>query len=114
MITKLAIRSRKLFKNILTTEPINTAELKLKFGWFEKLLDSFLKKEQLFKQNPKMLHGNTSASLMNLLAAYDTVSFMLNVLPQNIMIEAIKPVQDHLIKLLQFAFIEVILLLLNN
>ncbi|XP_025202207.1 transcription-associated protein 1-like [Melanaphis sacchari] len=106
LITKLAIRSRKLFKNIISTEPINITELKLKFGWFEKLLESFLKKEQLFKQNPKMLHGNSSASLMNLLAAYDTVSFMLNVLPQNIMIEALKPVQDHLIKLLQFAFIE--------
>jgi len=114
LISKLAIRSRKLFKNILNTEPIDTTQLQLKFGWFEKLCDSFLKKEQLFKQNPKSIHGNSSASLMNLLAAFETISFLLSVLPQHTMIEAIKPVEDHLIKFLQFAFIEVILLLLNN
>ncbi|XP_029341770.1 transformation/transcription domain-associated protein isoform X2 [Acyrthosiphon pisum] len=106
LISKLAIRSRKLFKNILNTEPIDTTQLQLKFGWFEKLCDSFLKKEQLFKQNPKSIHGNSSASLMNLLAAFETISFLLNVLPQHTMIEAIKPVEDHLIKFLQFAFIE--------
>lgn len=106
LISKLAIRSRKLFKNILNTEPIDTMKLQLKFGWFEKLCDSFLKKEQLFKQNPKSIHGNSTASLMNLLAAFETISFLLSVLPQSTMIEAIRPVEDHLIKFLQFAFIE--------
>lgn len=108
LISKLAIRSRKLFKNILSTEEIDTKQVKLKFGWFEKLFDSFLRKEQLFKQNHKLLHGNSSASLMNLLATFETVSFMLMVLPQNVMIEAMKPVQDHLINFLNFSFNEVI------
>jgi len=89
-------------------------KLQLKYGWFEKLCDSFLKKEQLFKQNPRSIHGNSTASLMNLLAAFETISLLLSVLPQDTIIEAIKPVEDHLIKFIQFAFIEVILLLLNN
>lgn len=82
--------------------------MKLKFGWIEKLLDTFLKKENLIKQNPNA-HGNTNASVMNLLTTFDIISFMLNVLSQKLMLEAIIPLQDHLIKFLQLAFNEVIL-----
>lgn len=83
-------------------------EVKLKFGWIEKLLDTFLKKESLVKQNSNVL-GNTNASLMNLLTTFDIVSFMLNVLSQKLMLEAIKPLQEHLIQFLQLAFNKVIL-----
>lgn len=81
-------------------------EVKLKFGWIEKLLDNFLKKESLIKQNPNM-YGNTNASLMNLVTTFDLISFMLNVLSPKLMLEAIKPLQDHLITFLQLAFNEV-------
>lgn len=101
------MRSATLFKNILTTEAIDTKEVKLKFGWIEKLLDTFLKKENIIKENPNA-HGNTNASVMNLLTTFDIISFMLNVLSQNLMLEAIKPIQDHLMKFLQLAFDEVI------
>lgn len=101
------MRSATLFKNILTTEVIDTKEVKLKFGWIEKLLDTFLKKENIIKENPNA-HGNTNASVMNLLTTFDIISFMLNVLSQNLMLEAIKPIQDHLMKFLQLAFDEVI------
>lgn len=107
-ISKLAMRSAALFKTILSTEPIDTMEVKLKFGWIEKLLDTFLKKENLVKQNSNVL-GNTNASVMNLLTTFDIVSFMLNVLSQTLMLEAIKPLQEHLIKFLQLAFNKVIL-----
>lgn len=106
-ISKLAMRSATLFKNILTTEAINTMEVKLKFGWIEKLLDTFLKKENIIKQNPNA-HGNTTASVMNLMTTFDIMSFMLNVLSQKLMLEAIKPLQDHIMKFLQLAFNEVI------
>lgn len=101
------MRSATLFKNILTTESIETKEVKLKFGWIEKLLDTFLKKENIIKENPNA-HGNTNASVMNLITTFDIISFMLNVLSQNLMLEAIKPIQDHLMKFLQLAFDEVI------
>lgn len=101
------MRSATLFKNILTTESIDTKEVKLKFGWIEKLLDTFLKKENIIKENPNA-HGNTNASVMNLITTFDIISFMLNVLSQNLMLEAIKPIQDHLMKFLQLAFDEVI------
>lgn len=107
------MRSATLFKNILSTEPIDTKEVKLKFGWIEKLLDTFLKKENIIKQNP-YAHGNTNASLMNLLTTYDIMSFMLNVLSQKSMLEALKPLQEHLMKFLQLAFDEVILLVLRK
>lgn len=101
------MRSATLFKTILSTEPIDTMEVKLKFGWIEKLLDTFLKKENLVKLNPNA-HGNTNASVMNLLTTFDIISFMLNVLSQELMLDAIKPLQDHLMKFLQLAFNEVI------
>lgn len=103
----MAVCSAKLFKNILTIEPIDTLEVKLKFGWIEKLLDTFLKKENIVKQNPNA-HGNTNASVMNLLTTFDILSFMLNVLSQKLMLEAIKPLQDLLIRFLQLAYNEVI------
>jgi len=105
------MRSALLFKNILSTEAIDCMEVKLKFGWIEKLLDTFLKKENIIKQNPNV-HGNTNASVMNLLTTFDIISFMFKVLCQKLMLEAIKPLQDHFIKFLQLAFNEVILSIL--
>jgi hypothetical protein len=103
----LASRSATLFKTILSTEPIDTIEVKLKFGWVEKLLDTFIKKEKLVKQNPNA-HGNTNASVMNVLTTFDLISFMLNVLSPKLMLEAIKPLQDLLIQFLQLSLNEVI------
>lgn len=106
-ISLLAERSTLLFKTILNTEPIECQEVKLKFGWIDKLLDTFLKKENLIIDDPNA-QGNTNASLMNLLTTFDLMSFMLNYLSQKLMLEAIKPLQDHLIKFLQLAFEKVI------
>lgn len=88
-------------------------KVKLKFGWIEKILDTFLKKESLVKQNSIVL-GNTNASVMNVSTAFDILSFMINVLSQTLMLEAIKPLQEHLIKFLQLAFNKVILLTSNS
>lgn len=96
-----------MFKTILSTEPIDTMEVKLKFGWVEKLLDTFIKKEKLVKQNPNAF-GNTNASLMNILTTFDLISFMLNVLSPKLMLDAIKPLQDLLIQFLQLSLNEVI------
>lgn len=104
----MATRSATLFKTILSTEPIDTMEVKLKFGWVEKLLDTFLKKEKLVKQNPNAL-GNTNASVMNVSTTFDLISFMLNVLSPKLMLDAIKPLQDLLIQFLQLSLSEVIL-----
>lgn len=103
----MATRSATLFKTILSTENIDTMEVKLKFGWVEKLFDTFVKKEKLVKQNPNAL-GNTNASLMNVLTTFDLISFMLNVLSPNLMLDAIKPLQDLLIEFLQLSLNEVI------
>lgn len=108
----MAVCSAKLFKNILSTEPIERSQVKLKFGWIEKLLDNFLKKENIVKQNPNA-HGNTNASVMNLLTTFDILAFMLNVLSETVMLEAIKPLQDLLVKFLQLAFNEVIFVSLS-
>lgn len=109
----MAICSAKLFKTILATEPIERSQVKLKFAWIEKLLDNFLKKENIVKQNPNA-HGNTNASVMNLLTTFDILAFMLNVLSEELMLEAIKPLQNILVKFLQIAFNEVIFVTMTD
>ncbi|XP_050530942.1 transcription-associated protein 1-like isoform X2 [Daktulosphaira vitifoliae] len=104
-ISQLAARSVKLFKNILSNEAINLHEVTLKFGWIEKLLETFLKKENLIIQNPSAI-GNSNASVMNLVTTFDVLCFMLNVLSKKLMLEAVKPLQDYLIKFLQLAYKE--------
>lgn len=102
------MRSVTLFKHVLSSERIDAKEVKLKFGWIDKIFDTFLKKENIIKQN-LYAHGNTNASLMNLLTTFDVMSFMLTVLSQTVMLEALKPLQEYLMKFLQLAFDEVIL-----
>ncbi|XP_050420275.1 transformation/transcription domain-associated protein-like [Adelges cooleyi] len=105
-ISQLAKRSTTLFKNILNTEAITLQEVTLKFGWIEKLLENFLFKENHIIQNPNAF-GNSNANLLNLLTTFDVISFMLNILSKKFMLEAVKPLQDHLIKFLQLAYKEV-------
>lgn len=107
MISQLADRSAALFENILTTEAINSQEVKLKFGWIEKLLDTFLKKGNLGNENPDAL-SNTNASLMNVSTTFDIISFMLKVLSNKLMLDGMKPLQDHLKQFLQLAYKKVI------
>lgn len=81
--------------------------MNLKFQWLPKVLDTFIKREKIVKQNPNV-QGNTNASVLNMLTAMDIISFSIRVLSQNLMLENVKSIQDALIQLLQLAYNEVI------
>lgn len=82
-------------------------ELQLKLKWLEKVLETFLKKENLSKQNPN-INGNTNSNVLSLIAIFEMISFLLKVLSQKFMLEVIKSLQDYLIQFLQLVFNEVI------
>lgn len=82
-------------------------EVKLKLKWLEKVLETFLKKELLAKQNPN-IDIHTNSNVLSLVAIFEMISFLLKVLSQKFMLGVIKSIEDYLIQFLQLVFNEVI------
>ncbi|VVC36854.1 Hypothetical protein CINCED_3A003660 [Cinara cedri] len=106
-ISRLAKHSDIFFKNILSTKTLDTKDVKLKLKWIEKVLETFLKKENLSKQNPNV-NGNTNSNVLSLVAIFEMISFLLKVLSQQFMLEVISSLQDYLIQFLQLVFNDVL------
>lgn len=83
-------------------------EVKLKLKWLEKILETFLKKELVAKENPNK-QPHTNSNVLSLLAIFEMISFLLKVLSQKFMLDVIISIEDYLIQFLQLVFNEVII-----